>query len=279
MRCNHSWLTLAENFLLCILSCCTPTNVHIQFHKPQNCLCMQQLEHAKCSIWTHQSLKAKHQANPEPSKPQLWANGWAWTTKPFWAAATYLVFTSTMQSPNLALPKAAGTKEWARAPCVSEPAMHMAEEQQGLGMKRIPWNLPLFEHRQTSMNFLLRTKERRKKKILRPWQHFLSFTCNKQMLISHYSEPLNTLLQNASAAAQLSGAKQVIILRTEMQLNPNLQTNTEWFELDKVGLQLQQTGDTSAPGHSCLVIPKPLGFKREAGDNTGSFCRCDCLRT
>lgn len=47
----------------------TDRNVHIQFHKPQNSLCMQQLERAKCSIWIHQSLKAKLQANPEPGKP------------------------------------------------------------------------------------------------------------------------------------------------------------------------------------------------------------------
>lgn len=79
------------------------------------------------------------------------------------------------------------------------------------------------------------------------------------MLISHYSEPLNTLLQNASAAAQRSGAKQVIILRTEMQFNPNLQTNAEWFELDKVSLQLQQTGDTSGSRTLMLGYSKALG--------------------
>lgn len=42
------------------------------------------------------------------------------------------------------------------------------------------------------------------------------------MLISHYSEPLNTLLQNTSAAAELSGAKQVILLGTEMQFIADL---------------------------------------------------------
>lgn len=42
------------------------------------------------------------------------------------------------------------------------------------------------------------------------------------MLVSHYSEPLNTLFQNTSAAAKLSGAKQVILLRTEMQFIANL---------------------------------------------------------
>lgn len=181
---------------------------------------MQQLEHAKCSIWIHQSLKAKHQARArQTSAVSKWLS---LNNIPFWAAATYLVFISIMQSPNLAVPKAAGTKEWARAPCFTACHAHVAEEQQGLGMQRIPWNLPLLEHKQTSTNFLLKTKKWRKKRSFYPWHHFLFFICNKQMLIRHYSEPLNTLFQNTSEAAKLSGAKQAIPLRAERQFLASL---------------------------------------------------------
>lgn len=56
---------LAENIThLCIFYLLhMDRNVHVQFCKTENYLCMQQPERAKCSLLIYYPLKAKHQAN------------------------------------------------------------------------------------------------------------------------------------------------------------------------------------------------------------------------
>lgn len=144
MRCNHSWLTPAENFFHCVLTCCTPTGTFTFSSTKHKTVFACNSSNMQNADLKSAGTESKASGKPWARQTQLWANGWAWITKPFWAAATYFMFISTMQSPNSALAKAAGTKEWARAPSCHA---HEAGEQQGLGTERISWKLPLLEHK------------------------------------------------------------------------------------------------------------------------------------
>lgn len=123
-----------------------------------------------------------------------------------------------MQSPSSALSKAAGSKERARAPCVSQPAMHRAEEQQRLGMERIPWNLLLFKHRQDVHELLgkdQKVEEKKRDLSVQDNIFFLSYVTNTDKSL------FRVIKEFFNALAQLSGAKQVLLLRTEMQFIAN----------------------------------------------------------